>query len=139
MKEEKALSISFLDNISVTLKINYMKSLKFTFFVALVGLLLTSCGKNYEYDKVITNNTRDAIQVQLNYDHDQTIYTIEPGESVVVFSCIYQFQKPKQNEVCFKFSKVGGTEQENLHLQASQNWSMLENGKQIKSIYSFEE
>lgn len=116
-----------------------MKTLKFTFVLAIVGLMLASCGKNYQYDKVITNNTREPIQVQLNYDFDQSTYTIEPGQSVVVFSCIYQYQKPKSDEVCFKFSKVNGTEEENLHLQSSQNWRMLEDGKNIKSVYHFEE
>ncbi len=116
-----------------------MKTLKFTFAIALLGLFMASCGKNYQYDKVITNNTREPIQVQLNYDFDQSVYTIEPGESAVVFSCVYQYQKPKRAEVCFKFSKVNGSEEEDDHLQSWQNWQMVEDGKNIKSIYSFEE
>ncbi len=117
-----------------------MKTIQFLSIMMAIGFLFASCGKNYDYEKVIVNNSRETVQVQLLYDHDNSIYTIAPGERKVVFECIYQsYRKPKKDDVSNKFTVLNATPEAEAHIKNSDNWSMTENGKQFQTIYVFEE
>lgn len=72
----------------------------------LMGLFLVSCNKGYNHSKEVTNNSNKAIQVVSGCCDRTETYTIEPRTSKVVFQCVYQFSRPKTNEMSWDFQVV---------------------------------
>lgn len=117
-----------------------MKSIKIVGAFFLLAMLMTSCGKNYQYEKVIVNNTREPIRVQLNYEHDQSVYTIQPGERKTVFICTYQsYRKPDCSDVSSRFTLLDMDQETNDELSNCDNWAVQENGKNIHCVFTVEE
>ena len=58
--------------------------------ILLTVLTLTSCVKGYQHEKVVTNNSRETIQVISGCCDQGETYTIAPGETETVFACVYQ-------------------------------------------------
>lgn len=118
-----------------------MKTLKIAGLFVLLGLLFASCGRNYLYKKIVVNNTREPIQVQLNFEHDsETVYTIQPGEEKVVFICTYQsYIKPDCSDVSNRFILLGDDEENKAKIQDCANWKMREYGKDVECKFVVEE
>lgn len=125
-----------------------MKSLFYNSAMIFVFLItLTSCGKEYTFQKVVFNNTEKEIVVQYDCCGNEEEFIIPSGEEKVVFICTYQsFQKPDCSSVegkfSWTFSDLSNNESFNknaaTNISNSENWTFKEDGKKLSCEFTIE-
>lgn len=105
--------------------------------VALIVFTLSSC-TNYTHKKIIKNDTREMIEIVSGCCGEEKRFTIEPGSSEVVFSCIYQQIKPPvKSEMTWDFLVIKDDGSE-IQLDIDSDWLNASQGKSVEYIFEVE-
>jgi len=106
-------------------------------------IFFSSCGKNYNYQKVVVNNSQNDIVVQYDCCGDEKIFVIPAMSEQVVFICTYQsYQKPDCSDVEGKFTmSLAQDFDENAitkEITEATHWNFEEDGSDLSCIFTIE-
>jgi hypothetical protein len=104
-------------------------------FLIVSLLVLTSCVKGYNHEKRVTNNSRESIEIITGCCDQKETYTIKPGESVVVFACVYQqLAQPQVEDLNWNIEMI--REGKRFDLSNPDLWIQHGTEKHLKFIYA---
>lgn len=108
---------------------------KYSHVLLIVSLvILTSCIKGYNHEKRINNSFREPIEIITGCCDQKESYTIEPGENVVVFACVYQqLSQPKIEDLNWNIEMI--REGQLFDLSNPDLWTREGTEKDLKFIY----
>ncbi len=114
-----------------------MKNFIQTAFLALIfSTLLTSCGKNYEFQKVVVNNSATDATVHYGCCENVRTTVVPAFESRVVFECIYQaYKKPTCDDVDGDFSLIFPDNFTAKSIADSGNWTSETDDNTVSCIF----
>lgn len=106
-------------------------------------IFFSSCGKNYNYQKVVVNNSQNDIVVQYDCCGNEQVFVIPAMSEQVVFVCTYQsYQKPDCSDVEGKFSMTLAEDHDrsiiNKEITDAVHWDFEEDGLDLSCIFTVE-
>ncbi len=116
-----------------------MKNLiRIPFLTLAIAFLMTSCGKEYYFEKVVVNNTDEDIVVQYDCCGNEKIYTIPAQSEETVFVCIYQSRnKPDCSSVEGDFTlSLSDAHSANKEIADANNWEYTEDGINLTCTFT---
>jgi len=103
-------------------------------------MILTSCGKNYKYQKVVVNNSNQDVTVHSGCCGDERVVHIPARSTRVVFECTYQsVKKPSCEDVEGKFSLVPSKKPILKDITKSENWYSTSNSSTVSCTFTIDE
>ncbi len=114
-----------------------MKNLiKTASFALILSTLLTSCGKNYAFQKVVVNNSATDAIVHYGCCENEITTVVPAFERRVVFECTYQsFKKPTCDDVNGDFSLTFPDSFTAKSIAHSDNWTSESDGNTVSCIF----
>lgn len=121
--------------------------IKSSVFVFVLIMTMTSCGVNYNFDKVVVNNTGQELIVQYDCCGNEKEFVIPAYEQRTVFQCIYQsYKKPDCADVEGKFSMTFAEDSDAAvteraiikQITDAEHWIFTENGKNLSCVFTIE-